>query len=323
MITFFDTSLYQTVRDKLSKAQLKELSGHKKRIYTLDWMLNSNTLISGSVDTTIRLWDITTENFQELKNHNDSVTIVKSSLSEPNQFISASADKHIKLWDIRTNKAIKSEKTKAGIRYISYNSSNTELAFSNKDGDAIHIYDIGTFSQINQFDFKSKVNEFEYDKTSSILFVTNDNGNINLINAKTYRESDSKVIECHLAPTNSISIDYNDNKHFITGGVDSLIVQWNMEEMMSSKVYKKGDQAIRKVQYSFDGKYIASIYDGVNVEVFSTECGAPVHTINTENIQYSIAWNRNKNVNKNILAYCGDEKNNRNGDEGNLHLMII
>ena len=126
-----------------------------------------------------------------------------------------------------------------------------------------------------------------------------------------------------MAPTNSISIDYNDNKHFITGGVDSLIVQWNMEEMMSSKVYKKGDQAIRKVQYSFDGKYIASIYDGVNVEVFSTECGAPVHTINTENIQYSIAWNRNKNVNKNILAYCGDEKNNRNGDEGNLHLMII
>ena len=88
-------------------------------------------------------------------------------------------------------------------------------------------------------------------------------------------------------------------------------------------MYKKGDKAIRKVQYSFDGKYIASIYDGVNVEVFSTECGAPVHTINTENIQYSIAWNRNKNVNKNILAYCGDEKNNRNGDEGNLHLMII
>ena len=323
MFPFFDGALYQSYRDKIAKSQIKELSGHKKRIYTLDWLTNSNTLISGSVDTTIRLWDITSDNFQEFKNHNDSVTQIKSSPIDPNQFISASSDKHIKLWDIRTNKPIKTEKTKSEIKYLAYNQTGSQFAYTNKDGDVIHIYDITTFSQITQLDFKSKINEFEYDKTNSLLISVNDNGTINLINAKTYKESDIQIIENKLSPINCLNIDNSTNKYFITGGVDSLIQVWDMGEMLSNKIFKKGDQAIRKVQYSNDGKIIACIYEGTNVDLFSVELGNSIHTINTENIQYSISWNKNKNVAKNILAYCGDDKNNRNGDEGNIHLMII
>jgi WD40 repeat protein len=44
------------LRDKLqSKAVIKELTGHKKRVYTLDWNVNGGKLASGSVDCTIKV----------------------------------------------------------------------------------------------------------------------------------------------------------------------------------------------------------------------------------------------------------------------------
>jgi WD40 repeat protein len=38
-----------------TKSVTKELTGHKKRVYTLDWNVNGSKLASGSVDYTIKV----------------------------------------------------------------------------------------------------------------------------------------------------------------------------------------------------------------------------------------------------------------------------
>ena len=44
------------LREKLqSKAVMKDLTGHKKRVYTLDWNVNGSKLASGSVDCSIKV----------------------------------------------------------------------------------------------------------------------------------------------------------------------------------------------------------------------------------------------------------------------------
>jgi WD40 repeat protein len=45
-----------SLKDKFTKSlTLKELTGHKKRVYTLDWNSSGNKLASGSVDNSIRV----------------------------------------------------------------------------------------------------------------------------------------------------------------------------------------------------------------------------------------------------------------------------
>jgi THO complex subunit 3 len=45
-----------SLKEKFSKSlTTKELVGHKKRVYTLDWNYNGTKLASGSVDNTIRV----------------------------------------------------------------------------------------------------------------------------------------------------------------------------------------------------------------------------------------------------------------------------
>jgi hypothetical protein len=43
------------LKEQFTKGINKELQGHKRRVYTLDWNLNGDRLASGSVDCNIRV----------------------------------------------------------------------------------------------------------------------------------------------------------------------------------------------------------------------------------------------------------------------------
>lgn len=253
----------------------------------------------------------------ELKGHTDPVTNVKFSPIDENLLLSCSGDKTLKLWDTRTNKLIKSEKTKSGSKNITWSHDASMFAFSNKDDDQISIYDMKKFQFLKNIQFKNKITEFEFEKTNSILIVTSMVGSLYIINAETLDENPLAVLDAHYPPINTLCIDRS-NKYFATGAADALICLWNMNELMSYKVIKKGEVPIRKISYSYDSKLLAAIYEGNNLDIFDSQTTECVYSIYTESQQYSLAWHPNKYV----LAYCGDDKNRNNVDEGNIHLLI-
>ena len=103
-----------------------------------------------------------------------------------------------------------------------------------------------------------------------------------------------------------------------------------MDELMSYKVYKKSEQSIKQIMYNYDDKFIACIYDGKNIDFFSTELDSNIFTLYTNNYINFIKWNKRRN----ILAYVSDDKKgeewkNKNKDEGkyigegNAHFFIL
>ena len=86
---------------------------------------------------------------------------------------------------------------------------------------------------------------------------------------------------------------------------------------MGSKAYKKSDQSIKQVMYNYDDKLISCIYDGKNIDFFSTELDEHIYTLYTNNLIHFIKWNKKRN----ILSYVSDDKKgeewkNKNKDEG-------
>jgi THO complex subunit 3 len=305
-------------KEAFNKSVKSELFGHKKRVYSLDWNISGSKLSSGSVDNSIRIWSVELGSSTEIKGHQDSVTHLKFSSIDENLLISCSSDKTVKLWDIRTGKSMKSEKCKGGCKNIQFNSDSSIFSFSNKDDDMISFYDLRKFSFIKSLEFKTKISEFEFDKSDEIFIVATSSGCLRLYDSKKLEEEPLVEIEGHYPSVTCINIS-KDNLKLATGASDALICLWDMEEFISYKVLKKGENPLRKVLFSHDSKLIASIYEGNNLDIFETSSGDLVHSLGNDNQQYSIAWSPNNYV----LAYCGDEKNRNNSDEGNIRLISL
>ena len=62
-----------------------------------------------------------------------------------------------------------------------------------------------------------------------------------------------------------------------------------------------------------------SIYESGNVNVLECQNGINVYTMYSDLVQYSVIWNNNKD----ILAYCGYDKNISNGEERNVYLSTV
>ena len=315
-------SNFSTIQDKnyfkeaFNRSIKSDLIGHKKRVFTLDWNSTGNKLASGSADNTIRIWSINSDSSVEIKGHLDSVLTVKFSNVEENLFASSSSDKTVKLWDLRTGKNIKSEKTKGGSKNLQFNSDSSILAFSNKEDDVISLFDMRKFSIIKTIEFNTKIGEFEFDKSNSCLIVTLNTGCLKVLDAKTMEFEALAELEAHYHSVTCLNIN-KENTKFATGGSDAIVCLWDLEEFISYKVIKKGENPIKKVMFSHDSKFISTIYDGNNIDVFETNSGDLVHSIVTDNQQFSMTWNPNNY----ILAYSGDDKNR--SDEANIRIVSL
>ena len=84
-----------------------ELSGHSKGVLSTCFAKDNRTLLSGSADGTIRVWDSQTgELHAQLEDHHGPVTCVRMS-PDGTVMASASADKTIRLWRFPANECFK------------------------------------------------------------------------------------------------------------------------------------------------------------------------------------------------------------------------
>jgi WD40 repeat protein len=81
---------------------LKTLEGHHSEIISVDYSPDGTRLVSGSNDTTIRLWETATGEYMGmLKGHGGWVNAVVFN-SDGTQVASASGDTTVRLWDFNS-----------------------------------------------------------------------------------------------------------------------------------------------------------------------------------------------------------------------------
>ena len=336
-------------KDIFNKKIHKEIIFHKKKIHCMDWLENnsSSIFVTGSSDTSIKVWDLNiilnssnkdTSALLTINSHNETINNICSRNNNHNQFLSSSIDKHIKFWDIRGNLSNINNKlnickpsydklVRDEIKHLQFNNNGNQFAFINKEGTILYLFDLRKFEEIHQINFKQSIYDFSFDKSDKKIFSASEDGNVYLINLDDI--DNRQIIQGSLFPLYSIDID-KENKNFITGGIDGILVSYDMDELMSSKTFKKSDQCIKQVMYNYNDKLIACIYDGKNIDFFSTEMEDYISTIYTNNLIYFMKWNKKRN----ILGYVSDDKKTedwknknkeegRSSAEGSVHFFIL
>ena len=89
--------------EKSWSTELQTLEGHSGSVYSVAFSLDSQRIVSGSHNDTIKLWDAQTgSELQTLEGHSDRAYSVAFSLGSQ-RIMSGSADKTTKLWDAHTS----------------------------------------------------------------------------------------------------------------------------------------------------------------------------------------------------------------------------
>jgi glycosyltransferase involved in cell wall biosynthesis len=92
-----------------------------------------------------------------------------------------------------------------------------------------------------------------------------------------------------------------------------------LNEAMNSACAVVTSHAIGATPFLVQNCQNGLIYESGNVNVLECQNGINVYTMYSDLVQYSVIWNNNKD----ILAYCGYDKNIRNGEERNVYLSTV
>jgi WD40 repeat protein len=283
------------------RRDLLTLQGHEGYVSSVNWSPSGKQLATGSMDTTVKLWDGSTGKLlHTLSDHQDFVTSVAWS---PNgeRLASGSWDKTIKLWDTANGQLIKTLQGHAGsVWSTTWSPDGKRLASSGgeenepgevkvwdaKSGRIIHSLE-GHQQSVQSVSWSpdgKKLASGSWDKTVKVW----DTANGQLIDMEG--EHNGSVWSVAWSP---------DGQRLASGGGDNneggevKVWVWNdSDRKYEIKTTLKGHKSsVRSVFWSPDGKWLASGSDDRLLKMWEADSGELQHTMpgHAKSV-WSVAW---------------------------------
>ncbi len=273
------------------------LMGHAGEVNAVAINPDGKSIVSGSDDKTIKVWDLSSRTLQHtLKGHQDWVYSLAIS-PDSQTIISGSKDTTIRLWNLPTGKQIRTLKGHSSyINSVAISPDSTKIASASYD-KTVKVWNLKT-GQVGTLQGHSrevlavafspngkKIVSGSVDRTIKIWdlnalkvqhTLTGHTGDVNAIaispnNQELASVSDDKTIRLwnlntgreirtltgHMADINSVDFS-PDNQHIVTGSDDRTVKIWNLSTGEDIYTFKGHLGAIFAVAYSPDGRTIVS-----------------------------------------------------------------
>jgi len=259
------------------KAELVIQSGHTSAVVSVVFSPDGKRFASGSVDRTIKLWDITTG--QELKTFRGHTRAVNSVAFSPDgkTLASGSDDKTIKLWDITTGQELKTFKghTRAVIS-AAFSPDGKTLA-SGSDDKTIKLWDRNTGLELKTLkEHTSIVVSVAFSPDGKTLASGSTDKTIKLWDTITGQEL--KTLKEHTSIVVSVAFSL-DGKTLASGSSDKTIKLWDITTGQELKTLKGHTSVVVSVAFSPDGKTLASGSSDKTIKLWDIETGKEQNTL--------------------------------------------
>jgi WD40 repeat protein len=236
-----------------------QLPGHQNRLISLAAAAD-NILASGSVDTTIRIWDLQTGRLlKTIAEHNDWIWSLQFSAVD-NLLISGSADQSIRFWDMSTWQCAQVWKGyNNAIWAMTYSGDSTKLITGSQDG-CVRVWDIAAKQVVNVLQDREGSNGvWAVDCYSDLIASSDGNGVVRIWNETgnllhTWAAHQGTAWSTKFSPDGTI---------LATAGIDSRLCFWSMTSKSLLLKPIVVDSIIRTLCFSPDGQFLATAnFDG-------------------------------------------------------------
>ncbi|HHP7245454.1 MAG TPA: protein kinase domain-containing protein [Elainellaceae cyanobacterium] len=235
---------------------VQTLSGHTGLINALVAAPDRETLISGSEDTTIKLWNLRTgEEVRTLTGHGGPIQALAVN-SNGKILASGSADNTIKLWNLETGAAIRTLTGHTSfLNDVDFTPDGTTLVSASAD-KTIKLWDIATGDNIRTLTgHDSFVNDVAISPDGQTL-ISGSADNI-IITWNIATGDILHILSGHTGPVNSVVVALDGQTAF-SGSADKTIKVWNLRAGEELGTLTGHDNFVNDLAMSFDGKTLIS-----------------------------------------------------------------
>jgi mitogen-activated protein kinase organizer 1 len=167
--------------DVVSSKVVRRFMGHHCQINCVSFNKESNVLITGSYDATIRIWDLQSYNKKEVQVLTDFTDSVTSILVNEEEIIATCLDGMVRIYDIRIGQLTTQEISKKPLVAVDASVDYKYLLLS-AFGSRIYLYDKSTGDIVSEYTGAHTCGKYKcsvkFSKNNKLIYTTSEDGDI-------------------------------------------------------------------------------------------------------------------------------------------------
>ena len=269
---------YQTVSTDLkrtvSRQPIRTLEGHSSWVYAIALSPDGKTLVSGSYDGQIKIWDLPSGALrQTLQAHVDAIEALV--ISPDGRFlVSGSWDNRVKVWDLKTLNVLY---TFAGhrddVKAIAISADGKWLASGGADR-TVHVWRVDTGQERFTWRHPAWVKTLAFSPDSDQVVIGGYDGGITVQSLhsnpvpQTWTGHRQAIWAVAFSP---------DGQTLASGGADGAIKLWRMVGGGMQKSFAAHHETVSSLAWSPDGRYLVSSSTDRSIKVWNVHTGEIVN----------------------------------------------
>lgn len=230
---------------------LAHFRGHSQDVQSIAFALSDNIVASGSLDGTIRVWDISNNKSRIYSQKHSVLKILFADLDKV--LLSALSNGEVLQWNLKSRKPEVIYKFEEAIESIALSRGNL-LAIASEN--MITIWDRIAKSEVGKFTFDdNKIRCLAFSPDELLLAYGGNDRTIRLLDTSTWREI--ARLEGHHNFVRSICFS-PDGSLLVSGSNDGTVRLWNVKNRNQIRVFTEHIDVVFAVAFSPDSTLIAS-----------------------------------------------------------------
>ncbi|MDM8564898.1 TIR domain-containing protein [Candidatus Halobeggiatoa sp. HSG11] len=249
------------------------LYGHSGGVTSIVISPDGNLLASGSIDNTVRLWDVKKQKplGKPLTGHYSDVRSVSFS-PDGKTLASAGDDNTVRLWDVETHKSLGKPLTghSSDVRSVSFSPDGKTLASASYD-KTVRLWDVETHKSLGEplTGHSDGVMSVSFSPDGKILASASEDKTVRLWDVKTHKLL-GEPFTGYFSSVDSVSFS-PDGKTLASASYDTVYL-WDVKTHKSLDEHLTGhSEVINSVSFSPDGKILASASEDNTVRLWDVE----------------------------------------------------
>lgn len=249
----------------------KTLTGHLEGVWAVALSKDGKTLVSGSADKTIKIWNLDTgQLIRTLSGHSDSVRSI--ALSSDRQILaSGSGDNTIKLWNAQTGEQIKTITGHTGPVWSVAISPDGQTLVSGSEDTNIKVWDLPTGKVRSTLaDHSSRVFSVAISPDGQTLATAGSDKSIRIWDLSTGKLR--RTLKGHSDAVRAVTFSPN-GQTLASGSWDKTVKVWNLQTGEVIRTLEGHSDRVVSVAFSNESQTLASAGIDRTIKIWNLQTG--------------------------------------------------